>query len=260
MFFVKKIHDRLAERLVNVIPGPDEHDLKSLSNLAKARVAHDKANQSRINFLIHLSKGRVETENEMIDVATNFYQELYDVKPIDTSYWKDLFADITTLNQNDIDLLDRDITTNECYDALKAMPAGKVPGDDGLTVEIWKFIFPIIGEHYLRMINTAKCKGQFHDGFLNGFLTLLKKEGDFNGSMKNFRPLSLMNIDYKIISKVLSTRLKKIMHKIIHYNQSSGIPGRTIHGNIHLIRSIIDYHSRNRIPIGLVMWDQKKSF
>ncbi|CAF4928454.1 unnamed protein product, partial [Rotaria socialis] len=47
----------------------------------------------------------------MMEICCNFYQDLYNVKPIDTSYWSELFEDITTLNQNDIDLLDRDITT-----------------------------------------------------------------------------------------------------------------------------------------------------
>ncbi|CAF4457223.1 unnamed protein product, partial [Rotaria magnacalcarata] len=80
---------------------------------AKARLAHGKANQSRIAYLIHPSTGRVEVDNEMMEICCNFYQALYNVKPIDTSYWSELFEDITTLNQNDIDLLDRDITTGE---------------------------------------------------------------------------------------------------------------------------------------------------
>ena len=78
--------------------------------------------------------------------------------------------------------------------------------------------------------------------------------------MKNFRPLSLTNIDYKVLSKVLSLRLRKVMNIIIHHDQSCGIPGRTIHDNVHVIRSIIDYHSKNKDPIGLVAWDQEKAF
>jgi hypothetical protein len=256
----KKLHDALTKKFINAIPSQDDRDTKCLSNLAKARFAHEKANQSRIAYLTHPTKGRVETDTEMMEVCSSFYQDLYNVKPIDTSYWSEIFVNITTLNQNDTDLLDRDITPGECHEALKAMQLGRAPGDDGLTLELWRIIFPIIGGHFVKMVNAAKDKGQFHDGFLNGLLTLLKKESQFDGMMKNFRPLSLMNVDYKIITKVLSTRLKKVMNKIIHYNQSSGIPGRTIHDNIHLIRSIIDYHSGNRIPLGIAIWDQEKAF
>jgi hypothetical protein len=110
------------------------------------------------------------------------------------------------------------------------------------------------------MINAGKAQGYFHDGFLKALLTLLKKEGNSNGPMKNFRPLSLMNLDYKILSKVLSLRLRKVLNNIIHHDQSCGIPGRTIHDNVHLIRSIIEHHSRTREPIGTVQWDQDKAF
>ncbi|CAF3766522.1 unnamed protein product [Rotaria sp. Silwood1] len=141
----QKLHDALTEKFVNSIPRQDDRDFKCLSNLAKARLAHAKANQSRIYYLTHPSKGRVETDDGMMEICCNFYQDLYNVKPIDTFYWSELFGDIATLSQNDIDLLDRDITTDECYEALKAMQLGRVPGDDGLTIELWKFIFPIIG-------------------------------------------------------------------------------------------------------------------
>ncbi|CAF4543415.1 unnamed protein product [Rotaria sp. Silwood2] len=110
------------------------------------------------------------------------------------------------------------------------------------------------------MISLAKLQEQFYNGFLNALLILLKKDGNSNGSMTNFRPLSLMNIDYKILSKVLSVRLRKVLHNIIHHNQTCGIPGRTIHDNVHTIRSIIECYSRNHEPIGVVQWDQEKAF
>ena len=61
-----------------------------------------------------------------------------------------------------------------------------------------------------------------------------------------------MNIDYKILPKVLSIRLRKVLDQVIHVDQSCGIPGRTIHDNIHIIRS--------RDPIAIIPWDQEKAF
>ncbi|CAF1060642.1 unnamed protein product [Rotaria sordida] len=196
----------------------------------------------------------------MIDTAVKFYQDLYDIKTIDTSIWNELFTDLPSLNPTDREYLEHDISYEECYNVLKMMPLGRVPGEDGITVEVRRYLFPVIDEYYVQMINLAKSNGQFHDGFLNAMLTLLKKEGNYNGSMKGFRPLSLMNIDYKILSKVLSVRLKQVLNHIIYYDQSCGIPGRTIHDNIHLIRSIIDCHSRRRDPIGIIQWNQEKAF
>ncbi|CAF4568417.1 unnamed protein product, partial [Rotaria magnacalcarata] len=121
----------------------------------------------------------------MIEAATNFYEQLYDTKPIDISCWNELFDDIPSLNKNDSDKLECDITFTECNEALKSMASGRSPGTDGITVEVWKKIFPIIGEYYVRMVNTAKLKGHFHEGFLNALLTLLKKDDNNNGSLKN---------------------------------------------------------------------------
>ena len=110
------------------------------------------------------------------------------------------------------------------------------------------------------MINKAKEEGEFLPGFLTAILTLLKKEGATEGSMKSFRPLSLMNLDYKILSKTLCNRLMPIMNQIIHHNQTYCVPGRMIHDNIHLIRSIIEHQQRIRDPFGIISWDQEKAF
>jgi len=256
----KDIRMLLEEKINNVLPNAQEQNIKQLSYLAKSRFVHSKANQSKINFLDDPTKGQVNTNSDMINTATRFYQELYSSKPIDVMCWNEIFNDIPTLTNTDREALDRDVTCSECYEALKTMPLGRAPGDDGITVEIWRWIFPVIGEHYIHMINLAKVNGQFEHGFLNALLILLKKGDTNNGSMKNFRPLSLMNIDYKILSKVLSLRLRKVLHNIIHDNQTCGIPGRTIQDNVHIFRSIIEHYSRMRQPIGIVQWDQEKAF
>ena len=59
--------------------------------------------------------------------------------------------------------------------------------------------------------------------------------------MKCYRPISLLNIDYKIISKVIATKLGKILPKIIDFDQTSAIKGHSIFDNFHLIRNVIDY-------------------
>jgi len=69
-----------------------------------------------------------------------------------------------------------------------------------------------------------------------------------------------MNIDYKILSKILSLRARKFLNNIIQEDQSCGVPGRTIHDNVHIIRSIIEYYSKFREPIGIAQWGQEKAF
>ncbi|CAF3364144.1 unnamed protein product [Rotaria socialis] len=254
------IHHLLIEKAAANIHGYRERNAQTLGEIAKSRLSSTRSNQSLIHFLNHPSKGRVDTIDEMLDVATNYYEDLYREKPIDVSLWSSLFDGLPKLGVQDRALLDCEITVKECLDALRSMPDGKTPGDDGIPTETWRVVFPLIGSQYVKMLNIAKEKGRFKPDFLRALLTLLKKKNKFDGQMKDFRPLSLMNIDYKILSKVLSTRLRKVLGNIIHQDQTCSIPGRAIHDNIYLIRSIIDYQQRIRDPIGLILWDQEKAF
>ena len=70
--------------------------------------------------------------------------------------------------------------------------------------------------------------------------------------LPQWRPISLLGIDYKIISKTMSLRLKKVLPNIIHYNQKCSVEGRSIHDGCHLIRNIIDY-VQDRPNMGLVI-------
>lgn len=232
---------------------------QTLGEIAQTRVASTRTNQSWVHFLNHPIHGRVQTKEAMVEVATDFYRELYREKPIDKATWPVLFDGVPKLNGHERECLEREITAAECYEALCAMPERKSPGDDGITVEVWRAIFPIIGEHYVSMINSARQSG-FQPEFLRALLTLIKKKGASEGQMKDFRPLSLMNIDYKILSKVLSTRLRKVLGSIVHRDQSCGIPGRNIQDNVLVIRALIEHQRMIRDPVGIILWDQEKAF
>ena len=90
-------------------------------------------------------------------------------------------------------------------------------------------------------------------------LSLLPKKGDL-GQLKNWRPVSLLCTDYKILSKCLSNRLKKYMDAVIHANQTYCVPGRTIMDNLFLIRDIIDLSKMQNLDLGLLSIDQEKAF
>ncbi|CAF1549755.1 unnamed protein product [Didymodactylos carnosus] len=140
------------------------------------------------------------------------------------------------------------------------MELGKSPGEDGLTVEVYRAIFPLISEHFVQFINVARKRDTFGPSFLRALITLLRKPGTPEGHIKSYRPLSLMNVDYKIISKVLAQRLKLVMEKVVHPDQTCSVPNRTLQDNIHLARSLIRYHRQRREPFGLAQWDQEKAF
>ena len=73
------------------------------------------------------------------------------------------------------------------------------------------------------------------------YITLICKDKINSDDMKCNRPISLLNIDYKIISKVLSLRLSNVLPKIIDLDQTCAVKGQSIFDNLHLIRNVIEY-------------------
>ena len=90
-------------------------------------------------------------------------------------------------------------------------------------------------------------------------LTLLPKKGDLQ-EIKNWGPVSLLCVDYKLLSKVLSNRLKKVMDQLIHWSQSYCVPGRSIVDNVSLIRDILEVSGSLGLDTCLVSLDQEKAF
>ena len=88
---------------------------------------------------------------------------------------------------------------------------------------------------------------------------VLFKKGD-RKDLKNWRPISLLNVDYKIASKVLSSRLSKVLDTIIDPDQTCSIPDRTISSNLHTLRDILDYIDRTDETGILISLDQEKAF
>ncbi|CAF4595396.1 unnamed protein product, partial [Didymodactylos carnosus] len=106
-----------------------------LSTAAKMKLSNSQSNQSLISFLLHPTKGRVSAIPDMLDVATQFYKDLYSPKSIDTSRWDELFEGLPKLSDNNRDIMEGEITAAECMTALKEMKLRKSPGEDGITVE-----------------------------------------------------------------------------------------------------------------------------
>ena len=78
--------------------------------------------------------------------------------------------------------------------------------------------------------------------------------------MKCYRPISLLNIDYKIISKIITLRLGKVLPSIIDIDQTCSVKGRSIFDNVHLIRNVIDYINQKDLSACFICLDQEKAF
>ncbi|KAI3369188.1 hypothetical protein L3Q82_026138, partial [Scortum barcoo] len=105
--------------------------------------------------------------------------------------------------------LEAQLTPQELYAALMSLKSGKAPGIDGLPVDFYKSFWSVLGEDLLEVFNDCLERGRLPLSCRRAVITLLPKKGDLQ-ELKNWRPVSLLCTDYKIMSKVLASRLREV--------------------------------------------------
>jgi len=150
------------------------------------------------------------------------------------------------------------LTEHECSEALNDMSLNKSPGSDGLTVEFYKALWDTLKEHYLNSINYSIANQSLTELQKQGLISLISKSGKDLELLTNWRPISLLNIDYKIATKAVANRMKKIINKIISSNQTGFIKGRYIGENVRLIQEVIAHLNNSNKPGLLIFVDFEK--
>jgi len=128
-------------------------------------------------------------------------------------------------------LLSATFTREEINSALNQMQPLKSPGPDGFGVSFFKHHWGTIGDKVSEAILNFLEGGYFNPSINNTFIALIPKK-DNAASVSDYRPISLCNVVYKIIAKVLANRLKLVLPSIISHNQSAFVPGRLITDNV----------------------------
>jgi len=120
------------------------------------------------------------------------------------------------------------------------MGNGKSPGDNGFTVEFYKCFFELLGQDLLNSFNSAYEECELSISQLRGVLTLIPKENKDAQELSNWRPITLLNVDYKILSKAIASRIEKALPRLINCSQTGFMKGRYIVQNIRLINDIME--------------------
>ena len=99
----------------------------------------------------------------------------------------------------------------------------------------------------LELANYSKDVGEMSNSQRVAIISLLHK-GDEDDLIKNYRPISLLCVDVKIITKVMALRLQNVLQEVIDESQTAGIPGRTIYNNLWQTSDMLEYAKQtNRI-------------
>ena len=189
-----------------------------------------------------------------------YYTDLYAKADTDHKLQTQMLNNIhNTLSQTTKQDLDTKIDTDQMEKAVFDMHNRKSPGPDGIPAEFYKRFWPELAPLMLNMANESYENGILPGTLRTAYVTLIYKKGD-RESLDNWRPISLLNVDYKIIAKTLSQRLTGALGEIINPEQTAGIPGRTIQDNLYTIRDAIQYANDQNQPFLCLSLDQEKAF
>ena len=204
----------------------------------------------------------ITDKEQIINEIHQFYQNLYDSQDIDENRINDYLKNFSPkiLTQEDDELLKGYIAKEEIRKAIKELSQDKSPGGDGITAEFYQCfqnrLIPILQEVY----NNIWLKGELTESMKNGIIQLIfKKKGSIT-ELKCWRPISLLTIDYKILTKILANRFKSCIHDLVNPFQTSGVKGRDILDNILNLQNIIQYAKSKDLKIAFISLDNEKAF
>ncbi len=201
-------------------------------------------------------------QKDLLRLVHKYYTELYTSQNPEENNINNFLSDYPViLTGSHINYCDGFIKQHEVIQALRDMKNNKTPGLDGLPKEFYINTWEILGPTLTDVLNNCFLRGQLGDKMNMGNITLLFKKND-KSLLKNWRPISLLNVDYKIISKVLANRLRKILPDILHASQACGIPDRKIHHHLHLLDMIVTNYEQQYMNDGCyaICVDQEKAF
>ena len=148
----------------------------------------------------------------------------------------------------------------EVFDALSNWQVNKTSGNDGLSKEFYPAFFDLLCPNLLKCLNYAFEIEELSTSQRQAVIILIEKKGRDKRYIKNWRPISLLNVDAKILSKILASCVKKVISSLITSDQTAYVPGCVIGESIRLTPDLIECSNIQNIPGDLVIVDIEKAF
>ena len=216
-----------------------------------------------------IKDGKLLTDQkEILSEVRNFYSNLYSenscgrisTNPQKTNKQNEMLRKISkTVSRQNKNKCELPFHLTEIRKAIATLENNKSPGNDGLTAEFYKTFTDILQEDLKDLYNEISEIGRMPESMRQAVITCIYKKGKME-DITNWRPISLLNYDYKILSKVLANRLQYSLEDIISTEQTAAVKGRTIIENLQINRDIISFANTNNLEASIITLDQEKAF
>ena len=193
---------------------------------------------------IKCNGGSFKTDiNSILKEQKLFYEKLFKSEGYDENEAESLLSSVNvSSSRNEKENCDRPVTEAEIENAIKLLKSNKSPGDDGIINEFDKLYWYMIKPEFTKVLQYIFTSFNMSSSQYRAIITLLYKKGD-REDLANWRPISLLNTDYKIITKILAQGLKSVLPKLVHPDQH------------RLLQDVIDYSEQKQINGSIIFVD-----
>jgi hypothetical protein len=220
------------------------------------RVANSNKRNNAIESLIingSLSSEATDIKEHIVQFYTQLFTESCSRRPIPDG------LSFQSIESEEGLWLERDFEESEVLEVIKELQGDKAPGPDGFTMGFVQTCWEVIKEDIMAVFKDFHTKGRFQKSFNATFIALIPKKARAE-ELKDYRPISLVGIVYKLISKVLANRKKNVLEKIISKSQNAYIEGRQILDSVLIANECIDSPLKSGEPGLLCKLDLEKAY
>ena len=256
---LRAIYDKELEgsKIRSRVKWLEEGELPSRYFFSLERQRHER---TLVSSVFNSEGSEVSSLPEIIEVHEKYYDNLFANDEMDLAVQNELLSHVSArLPDARCASCEGSLSLAEASEALKLSNRNRTPGPDGLSIEFYLTFWSRLGPLLVDTFNESLTEGVLCDSMKASVTRLVHKKDD-RRLLKNWRPISLLNVDYKICSKAISLRLVSVLECIVNPDQTCSVPGRSISSNVILLRDCLNYIEQTDETGILISLNQEKAF